>query len=122
MLDIDFFKKINDNYGHNEGDQVLIKIAKILSENIREDDVLARWGGEEFVILIPHTEIDSTYLLAEKLRTIIENTSIVQQEKITASFGVGDYSNTESKVTFFEKIDSALYKAKKAGRNIVIQS
>jgi len=122
MLDIDFFKRINDTYGHYEGDKVLIKIASILKNNIRQDDILARWGGEEFVILVPHAKSDETFILAEKLRKLIENTSIVKKENITASFGVGEYLNGETKVEFFEKIDFALYKAKNEGRNLVIQA
>ena len=122
MLDIDFFKRINDTYGHYEGDKVLIKIASILKNNIRQDDILARWGGEEFVILVPHTKSDETFILAEKLRVLIENTSIVKKENITASFGVGEYLNGETKVEFFEKIDFALYKAKNKGRNLVIKA
>jgi len=121
ILDIDHFKNVNDTYGHNIGDTVLVAIAKILKDNIREDDIAARWGGEEFVILLPHTELDGTYFLAEKLRVCIESSSIINKQKITASFGVGIYANSESKTTFFEKIDNALYSAKDNGRNCVVK-
>jgi diguanylate cyclase (GGDEF)-like protein/PAS domain S-box-containing protein len=121
ILDIDHFKKVNDNYGHNVGDTVLIKIAQTLKYNLREDDILARWGGEEFVILLPQSDLNSTFLLAEKLRVIIETSSILHQEKITASFGVGIYANNESTISVFEKIDNALYSAKNKGRNCVVK-
>ena len=119
MLDIDHFKNVNDTYGHNIGDTVLKKIAQILKENVRGDDILARWGGEEFVILIPYAEISNIFQLAEKLRVTIEDSNILDKEKITASFGLGIYSNNESQISFFEKIDKALYLAKKNGRNCI---
>jgi len=121
IVDIDHFKNVNDTYGHHIGDKVLIKIAQILQDNIREDDMVARWGGEEFVILLPHTEINGAFALAEKLRNIIENSSILKEQKVTASFGVGVYTNSESQISFFEKIDNALYKAKDSGRNCVVK-
>ena len=122
LLDIDHFKKVNDTYGHNAGDTVLIKIAQTIKDNLRDDDLVARWGGEEFVILLPHTELNGALLLAEKLRIIIENSSILPQQKITSSFGVGIYTNKESQTSFFEKIDNALYLAKANGRNCVVSS
>ena len=120
LLDIDHFKKVNDTYGHNIGDEVLIQIAKILKNNIREDDMIARWGGEEFVILLSQTNLDGTYKLAEKLRVIIENSSIINEQKITASFGIGNYNKKQTKTEFFEKVDNSLYKAKNNGRNCVV--
>jgi diguanylate cyclase (GGDEF)-like protein/PAS domain S-box-containing protein len=121
IIDIDHFKKVNDQYGHNIGDKVLIEIAKILKDNIREDDVVARWGGEEFVILLSHTDIDGTYQLAEKLRVIIENT-IIENIRITASFGLASYNKRLSKNEFFEIVDKSLYKAKDNGRNCIVKS
>jgi len=121
ILDIDHFKKVNDTYGHHVGDTVLVKIAQTIKDNIRDDDMVARWGGEEFVILLPHTELEGACLLAEKLRVIIENSEILKQQTITASFGVGIYKNNESQTSFFEKIDNALYIAKKNGRNKVVK-
>jgi len=121
ILDIDDFKKVNDTYGHNIGDTVLINIAKILKKNIREDDILARWGGEEFAILLPCTTINDIYHLAEKLRNVIQCSSIIEDKIITASFGIGLYSINESKTEFFEKIDNLLYQAKNTGKNKVLQ-
>ena len=121
ILDIDDFKKVNDTYGHNIGDNVLISIAKILKKNIKEDDILARWGGEEFAILLPYTTIDDIYNLAEKLRNLIQNSTIIENKIITASFGVGLYFTSESKIEFFEKIDNLLYQAKNTGKNKVLQ-
>ena len=120
ILDIDHFKKVNDVFGHSVGDSVLINIAEILQINIREDDMVARWGGEEFVILLPHTEIKGAFLLAEKIRLLIEENSSIDI-KITASLGVGVYDQKESKTEFFEKVDNALYKAKELGRNRVVE-
>jgi len=119
ILDIDHFKKVNDIFGHSVGDSVLIRIAKILQNNIREDDIVARWGGEEFVILLPHTEIKGACLLAEKIRLLIEKDPS-SDTKITASLGVGIFNQNESKTEFFEKVDNALYKAKELGRNRVV--
>ena len=120
ILDIDYFKKVNDTYGHAVGDSVLIGIAEILKSNSREDDIVARWGGEEFVILLPHTNLEGSSLLAQKIRLLIEESSLLNT-KITASLGVGVYTQNESKNDFFEKVDNALYKAKHSGRNIVIE-
>jgi len=121
LVDIDHFKNVNDTYGHNEGDKVLTKIAEIIKNNLRENDIVARWGGEEFVILLSNTKLSGAFLLAEKLRKKIEIDIILKQKKITASFGVGMYTNKESKTTFFEKIDNALYSAKDNGRNCVVK-
>ena len=122
MLDIDHFKKVNDTYGHSVGDKVLTQIAQILKNNVRDDDILARWGGEEFVILIPNSEKNNIFQLAEKLRVTIENSKLLNQQNITASFGIGTYSKKESQISFFEKIDKALYLAKKNGRNCICDS
>lgn len=120
ILDIDHFKRVNDSYGHSMGDKVLINIANTLKDNIRENDIIARWGGEEFVILLPHTQIDDAYLLAEKLRVFVEKNSFIDN-KITVSSGVGIYNKKESVKEFFEKIDNALYTAKNTGRNRVVK-
>ncbi|MGB5867664.1 MAG: diguanylate cyclase [Arcobacteraceae bacterium] len=122
MLDIDYFKNINDLYGHNVGDTVLKKIAKILQENVDENEVAARWGGEEFVIIFSNNNKKNKMNLANKIREQLENSSILDAIEITASFGVGHYVKNESKTSFFERIDKALYTAKKNGRNMVIDA
>lgn len=122
MIDIDYFKNINDLYGHNVGDTVLMNIAKIIKDNIDEDDILARWGGEEFAIIFLKNDNKDKIKLANKIRLLLQNTTIVDNLTITASFGVGFYRQNESKIKFFERIDEALYKAKDEGRNLVIEA
>lgn len=122
ILDIDHFKKINDIYGHLFGDGVLFKLAKLLEKNIRIDDIVSRWGGEEFAILMSINKENGAQILAEKLRKIIENTNFSTKEKITISIGLGHYNQNETKSEFFERVDNALYQAKSLGRNIVVES
>ncbi|VUD63886.1 putative diguanylate cyclase YdaM [Thalassocella blandensis] len=119
FIDIDHFKKINDNYGHNFGDAVLVKFAQVLSENTRENDILARWGGEEFVLACPNTELSFASQLAEKLRKCIENYGWPHALPLTASFGVAQMQK-ESPTDFIERADKALYTAKAQGRNRVV--
>ncbi len=122
MYDIDFFKKINDTYGHDIGDEVLISIAKISTKLLRNVDILARWGGEEFMILLPQTAIKNALNIAEKIRKAIEEECLSKtiEGKITASFGVCEFIKDEDKDTFLKRVDDLLYKAKESGRNIVI--
>ena len=120
IADIDHFKEINDNYGHNKGDSVLRQFAEILNKNIRESDTSARWGGEEFVILLPNTKIDDGIKIAEKIRGIIEHSDFNIGKTITCSFGVAEIKPEDSdKPVIIEKADKMLYKAKKNGRNRV---
>ncbi|WP_373035700.1 diguanylate cyclase [Sulfurimonas sp.] len=120
IMDIDFFKPINDNYGHDVGDQILIDIVKVLKSNIREIDVLGRWGGEEFLIICSNTNIDEAFLVAEKLRITIEKYDFYVVGKITCSFGVSEYrqGDAHSDVAV-KRADDALYTSKDAGRNLV---
>jgi diguanylate cyclase (GGDEF)-like protein len=119
LLDIDHFKRINDTYGHQAGDRALIDIARLLSEGSRETDVVGRWGGEEFMIVLPHTDLAGAGRLAEKMRTTIaahEFSGIGQQ---TASFGVAAYRIDDQPNDLVARADAALYEAKHAGRNRV---
>jgi diguanylate cyclase (GGDEF)-like protein len=129
MFDIDFFKRVNDTYGHTCGDMVLKMVAKTTKEMLRASDILARYGGEEFIVLFPETPVAGAAVVAERLRRRIENTTN-QTEKgsitITVSFGVSDYfGETNSKPNekilseFISKADQALYASKNAGRNRV---
>ncbi|MBF4693378.1 sensor domain-containing diguanylate cyclase [Fusibacter ferrireducens] len=120
MLDIDFFKDVNDQYGHHVGDLVLKELAKIMMENIRTSDDLARWGGEEFIILLPNTGGEEAVKVAEKLREKIEKKLFERELKITASFGVTEYIPSESYDSLFKRVDSAVYMAKERGRNQVV--
>lgn len=119
FIDIDHFKKVNDTYGHNIGDQVLLAFAQTLSANTRTHDLLARWGGEEFVLACPDTTLDNASNLAEKLRRAIETSDWPKQLNITASFGVAQLLPQESPTDFIARADKALYVAKAQGRNCV---
>jgi len=121
MMDIDHFKNINDNYGHSVGDKVLRKIANELDKTVRDIDIPARIGGEEFAFVLPETDYEEAEMLAERLRLNIENTTIEHEGKMlrmTASFGISSCSNNaQSLETMLTKADDALYIAKKKGRN-----
>lgn len=122
IFDIDFFKKINDSYGHQAGDVALKELATLIQNNIKTTDILARWGGEEFVILLPDTNIEGAMQFAQKLRKIVKANRFSDIEKMTISLGVAQFEEYEDKSTLFEKVDKALYLAKKNGRNRVEQS
>jgi diguanylate cyclase (GGDEF)-like protein/PAS domain S-box-containing protein len=121
MLDIDHFKKVNDTYGHDCGDKVLIRLASILTEKLRGTDVVCRWGGEEFLILLPESTIETGTVTAEKIRTEVEASEIqydCQLIKITCSIGIHFCSYDD--IDFNEillKVDKAMYQAKQNGRN-----
>jgi diguanylate cyclase (GGDEF)-like protein len=120
LLDIDNFKQLNDSHGHDAGDQVLKQMAARLMKNTRRNDRVGRWGGEEFLLMCPQTDIDSGYALAEKIRRTIAATDFTVNGlsiNITASFGVSAIHRKGSFVTAFRQADHALYEAKKRGRN-----
>ena len=121
MLDIDHFKEVNDTYGHDVGDHVLVAISKILSEHIRETDILGRWGGEEFLIICPHTTEIEVNLLAEKLRSSIESYRFDTIGQKTCSFGISVFDlNDDGYKEVVKRADEALYTAKNKGRNQVV--
>lgn len=119
LVDIDHFKHVNDFYGHEEGDRVLKEISKILENNVRESDIVARWGGEEFVILCIHTNLEGAKIVAEMLRAKISEYTFTHVGQKTASFGVAQYNTHMDKHALFNNVDIALYKAKAGGRNRV---
>ena len=119
LFDIDNFKEVNDNYGHQAGDNILIELTSLVAQNIKTSDIFARWGGEEFVILLPNTFLAEAYSFAQKLREMIEQHSFNYKERITASFGVAELDSEDDKATLFLKADKALYSAKANGRNRV---
>ncbi|MFT7880779.1 MAG: diguanylate cyclase [Sulfurimonas sp.] len=121
-LDIDNFKKINDNYGHETGDKVLHKLAAILENSTRKTDIVGRWGGEEFLILLPDTHLESAELLAEKLRRKIESTDFDISQPVTCSFGVTHYLVPEMVDVMIARADKNLYQAKEEGKNRVISN
>jgi diguanylate cyclase (GGDEF)-like protein len=123
ILDIDDFKQINDTYGHLVGDKVLVRFSEILKENLRESDFVARWGGEEFSIMLINTSDEDSYQIAEKLRKMIsEDTTLknLAKREVTSSFGLGSLEHNESIDALISKVDDALYEAKAAGKNKVI--
>jgi diguanylate cyclase (GGDEF)-like protein len=122
MFDIDHFKKVNDQFGHATGDEVLKKVAYMIRNNIREEDIFGRWGGEEFLIILRHTSIENTHKKAEMLRKAIENMTYPQIPSITASFGVTKISKRDTPQAVLKRTDLALYKAKTQGRNCVVLS
>ncbi|MBC9251074.1 hypothetical protein A9179_12385 [Pseudomonas alcaligenes] len=119
FFDLDHFKQINDQYGHESGDQVLCRLAKLIESHLRESDSLGRWGGEEFLILMPHTDSNQAAQLAEKLRQLVGNASLLEQQAVSASFGVAQLDRGETLRDLVRNADSALYRAKRLGRNRV---
>lgn len=119
MYDLDHFKKINDTHGHQVGDNVLVELSRIVAARIRDTDVLARWGGEEFVILTPGCTGDMACQLAENLRDAIRTHVIDNLEVVTCSFGVTQFEDSDTPQTFIARADEALYCAKANGRNWV---
>ena len=119
MIDIDLFKAVNDKFGHLVGDKLLKQFALLIEDNIRNSDVLGRWGGEEFLIICPETNLQEATILAEKLRESVEKTIFLNVGKKTASFGISEYQAFESVEDCLARADSALYQAKRAGRNQV---
>lgn len=122
ILDIDDFKKINDKWGHPVGDIVLKEIADILKQESRKSDYQIRIGGEEFIILMPYTNIEGAYIVAEKIRKTIEDNVNTIVGSYTASFGVAQRKTGESYLELYNRIDEALYKAKSSGKNCIVKS
>jgi diguanylate cyclase (GGDEF)-like protein len=123
MLDIDHFKNINDTYGHKVGDRVLKAIAESISYEIRKIDYFARWGGEEFLLILAFTEPDKASITAERLRIVIEEKNfedIIPGLKLTLSMGITSYQRGETIDETLGRADAALYEAKRHGRNKVV--
>jgi len=118
ILDIDHFKKINDTYGHDKGDFVLASLADFVKHHIRSSDYVGRWGGEEFVIILPQTKAEVAYKVAEKLRRLIEEMDF-DGLNVTVSMGVTEFKKGENIMEVFKRADKALYEAKNGGRNQV---
>lgn len=119
ICDLDNFKTINDNFGHDTGDEVLVSFTKMISGAIRKSDIFARWGGEEFVLLLPETSLETATRIAGKLRLLTDTTVIPQIGRITSSFGVTQYQTDDREIDLIKRADQALYKAKENGRNRV---
>ncbi|MCJ7576806.1 MAG: diguanylate cyclase, partial [Dehalococcoidia bacterium] len=123
MLDIDHFKKVNDRYGHLTGDDVLEKVAALIRGNIRDTDIAGRYGGEEFIIILPQTTLSSAWVVVERLRSIIEQAEMKDPAgnvfAITVSQGLAGWERGEDAHSLISRSDEALYKAKEKGRNRV---
>lgn len=131
IFDVDFFKKVNDRFGHVVGDEVLLKIANTIKSQTRSTDIVGRYGGEEFMVILPSTDIKNCHYVAEKIRMEIEKTEYCKKAiKITVSAGIAEFNNTYNKEEvrsisicandFVKIVDDNLYKAKLSGRNITI--
>jgi diguanylate cyclase (GGDEF)-like protein len=117
LCDLDNFKTINDTYGHNTGDEVLKSFTSMAKDLIRSSDTFARWGGEEFVLLLPEAGFETAIQIAEKIRQETENSLFSNTCKITASFGVTQFLEGDTETALINRADEALYKAKTNGRN-----
>ncbi len=128
MTDIDYFKNINDTYGHAAGDLVLKTIAREIKHQLRDYDIAGRYGGEEFVILLPYTKLEEAKMVGERLRTAVENKKIdisklcpdKEDISVTISLGIAQYNNKDYEKVYIRNADKALYKAKESGRNKVV--
>ena len=120
ILDIDFFKKVNDTYGHDIGDKVLKQFVQIIQNSSRNDDLVIRWGGEEFILLLKINSIDNAKKVLENIRKTIAQTSFEKVEHITCSIGATVYKENETIEDSFKRADKALYEAKNSGRNKVV--
>jgi diguanylate cyclase len=125
MLDIDYFKKFNDQYGHQVGDEVLRIVGAHLKKNLKGKDFPARYGGEEFIVLLPDTKLDKAYIVSEQIRDNISKKRLKIKKtgqvlgNITASLGVSEIREEDTAISVVERADSALYLAKNSGRNNV---
>jgi diguanylate cyclase len=127
MVDIDHFKKFNDSYGHQVGDQVLRLVAKILQDNVREDDLAARYGGEELIAVLPGVDLDACAAVAERIRRRVSDARLTRRvtgeelASVTVSIGVAQFRMAESAEAMVERCDRALYQAKRLGRNRTVK-
>ena len=120
LMDIDYFKRVNDMHGHQVGDAVLREFTRLVRDHVRAQDFLARWGGEEFVLLTPQCDLDCAAALAEKLRRMIDALDFEVAGHVTCSFGVAEWRSGEPHAQWLARADQALYRAKGEGRNRVI--
>jgi diguanylate cyclase (GGDEF)-like protein len=120
MLDIDHFKAINDTFGHQAGDHVLIEIASRLRRSLRGNDMVARWGGEEFIVLVRDCALPDAGRLAENIRAAIAEVPFGPMGRITVSIGAAEARDNEDLQSWLSRADQALYRAKRAGRNEVV--
>ena len=117
MIDIDFFKKVNDTYGHMKADELLARLAQVLMKQIRKSDIAARFGGEEFFVLLPETDLEKTKKLTARLKTAIKSDSMLKKHGVTVSGGITQFKKGDTAKKLKQRVDKALYKAKEGGRD-----
>ncbi len=117
MIDIDFFKKLNDTIGHLKADELLERLAQVVREQIRKSDIAARFGGEEFIILLPETNLEKAKKFASRLKTAIHSDYVLKRYHLTVSGGISQYKGEENRKNLQERVDKALYQAKESGRD-----
>ena len=120
LCDIDHFKKVNDEFGHNAGDAVLVELSNIFLETLRKQDTVARWGGEEFLFILPQTQLQNATVIAEKLRQVIQNHLFHFEGieiKVTVSIGIDQLDDDKDIDQVISNADKRLYQARDAGRN-----
>jgi diguanylate cyclase (GGDEF)-like protein len=124
MIDLDYFKEINDNHGHQAGDDVIRVVGKMLNEEMRKYDQAGRYGGEEFFVVLPDSSLEQALGIAERLQTRFADTDIAAADtvlRVTASFGVAVFRPGESREHWMDRADKAMYRAKQSGRNRVVK-
>ena len=123
MLDIDHFKRVNDRYGHVVGDRVLADVSSIMQRSVRKTDFVGRYGGEEFLFILPRTDAAGAAVMAERVRSSLEGVPMHDARgnafRVTASLGIAEYVDTDDEDALISRADAALYRAKEAGRNRV---
>lgn len=120
MIDIDFFKKINDKYGHIKADELLKKLADVIRMQVRKSDVAARFGGEEFIMLLPETNLEKAKKFSARLKKAVHSDVFLKKYKLTVSGGITQFKKNDTKKKFQERVDNALYEAKEKGRDIFV--
>ena len=119
LLDVDDFKKVNDEYGHHIGDVVLGEFASVVQDAIRKVDAVGRWGGEEFLVILPETNLKEAEAVAEHIRRKVEDYTFTVARHKTSSFGVSEYIQGDNSQSLINRADKALYKSKELGKNQV---
>lgn len=122
IIDIDFFKKLNDTYGHLKGDELLAHLAKLLLKTLRKSDIVSRFGGEEFFLLLPETSLEKAKRLGARLKRAVHADKILKKYDLTISGGITEFRKRDTETKFKERADKALYQAKKQGRDRFVVS
>lgn len=120
ITDIDFFKKINDTYGHMKGDEILKCLAQIIKKQIRKSDIATRFGGDEFIILLPETDQKKAISISNRLKQAVSSNQLLKKYNLHMSYGVTEYKKNDTKRKFKERADKALYQAKNTGRGSIV--